>query len=203
MTAKKDLKKLVRDRQLRTGESYTTALQHVLRQRPEEAPPEAEPAERSPVPVVEIADLSEDAARLGLRCRVTIDAALAARIDGSALLARIRDLLIATAGDPATERFQAVVLRGEQPIAPPRSFAALEEGRRFLARARAGLGGVSPSGWAMALNVEGRAGLETVLCVVWHLWRPHVPDREPVLLLATADAIRIEYGEGTLALLVP
>ena len=81
MTAKKDLKKLVRDRQMRTGESYTTALQHVLRQRPEEAPPEAEPAERSPVPVVEIADLSEDAARLGLRCRVTIDAALAARID--------------------------------------------------------------------------------------------------------------------------
>src|SRR5262245_54747912 len=111
MTAKKDLKKLVRERQLRTGESYTAALRHVLAQRPE-----ADPVDRAgtpPLSVIEFVDLTAEAERLGLRCHATIDAALAPRVDGVELLRRMRELLVATATDPAMERFRTVMLYGE------------------------------------------------------------------------------------------
>ncbi len=52
MTAHRDLKKIIRERQVTTGESYTTARAHVMRERaallglPEEGPPVAQPESR-------------------------------------------------------------------------------------------------------------------------------------------------------------
>ncbi len=69
--------------------------------------------------LIETRDLSEEAARLGIRCPVSIFPELARRVDSSAVLVRLRDVLRATERDPKTELLRAVVLRGEQRDPPP------------------------------------------------------------------------------------
>jgi hypothetical protein len=174
MTAKKDLKRRVRERQARTGESYITALRHVRAQAPE--PPE--PPE-PPFPVLELADLTEAGGAIGLACRIAIYPQLAARVDVTRVLTRLRDLLTATAEDRSLTLMRDVVLRGEKPrrtLAPE----ALGEARAFVARVRAGLGGISDSGHMLALTVDG----ESILFALWL-----VPHREPMLIVTTAAGI--------------
>jgi hypothetical protein len=143
MTNRRDLKKLVRARQARTGERYTTALEHVLARRPA-------------ISVLELIDLTEEGKALGLRGQMGIFSDLAERVDGRAALERLRAILHATADDPATSQLRSVLLDGQPPAAPSRGvYQRLEEGRRFLARARAGLGGVSESGKMIAFGVGG------------------------------------------------
>ncbi len=69
MTAKKDLKRRVRERQAQTGESYVTARRHVVAQAPEPESPK-----RPVIHVDEMHDITEAAAKLGWRCRVVISA---------------------------------------------------------------------------------------------------------------------------------
>ena len=57
MTAKRDLKRRVRERQAHTGESYMTALRHVRNRRTGER--ESEREGEGAVPVVEMIDVSE------------------------------------------------------------------------------------------------------------------------------------------------
>jgi hypothetical protein len=167
MTAKKDLKRRVRERQAQTGESYVTARRHVVAQAPDPvrpgaepppAPPPADPAEprRPVIHVDEMHDITEAAAQLGWRCRVTITRSLLDLAEASHVLDKIRVLLDATANDPAMERFRTVLLHGERVSLPkiPRGFW-MEQMRRFLARAHAGIGGISEQGDCLALVIDG------------------------------------------------
>jgi hypothetical protein len=168
MAAKRDLKKRVREGAARTGESDTTAREHEV----------GKPGHGVGL-VVETRDLSEEATRLGIRCPVRIFPELARRVDSSAVLVRLRDVLRATERDPRTELLRAVVLRGEQrepppmPRPPDADFVAkllvyqtvMGGGEDdFVARARAGIGGVSERGTMLALPVASRKGFEMVVC---------------------------------------
>jgi hypothetical protein len=149
MTAKRDLKKRVRARQQKTGESYTAARAHVVS--------EQEPViEKEPVIEVEEAlDLEADVARLGFRCRVTATSKLANRVDPIAVLERLREALDATDGDPTTDVLRAVA-RGERPLIPKRSAIEWRDDfGRFLKRVRAGIGGTSDLGNLIALQMPG------------------------------------------------
>jgi hypothetical protein len=139
MTAKKDLKRRVRARQAKTHESYTAALAQVRGARPK-------------VPTVELDDVTAMAAELGIRCKVFTYPG----VDARATLERMRDALRATGGDPATERLSKglfenrssdLALAGSMTDA----MALTQSSRRFLLRARAGIGGVS--GPLIAVNV--------------------------------------------------
>ena len=180
MTARRDLKRRVRDRQGRTGESYMTALRHVLDQRP------------NAVPVVEMIELSEVAEAMGLRCRVRMAPALADRIDAVGALRRLRAALVATERDPAFDLMRRVVLHGESPVPRP---LGLDAGRRFLARVRARIGGISEHGRLLALMVDGRRGPEMVVFMLWLSPVAYVPYR-PSLILATADGTVDGPGDG-------
>jgi hypothetical protein len=179
MTAKRDLKRLVRERQDRTGESYMTALRQVRSQRV--------PA----VPVVELIDLSEIAEALGIKCRVRLQPSLAERIDAAAVLRQLRAALLATVRDPAFDLMRSVVLHGECPPGrPPR----VDEVRRFLVRVRAGVGGISGHGRLLALTVDGRRGAELVLFFLWLPPTSYTPF-PPSLFLTAADGGIYELGD--------
>lgn len=173
MTAKRDLKKRVRARQAQTGERYTTARSHVVREAEEEsatAPdlesPEPADARRSypPIQVEEMLDLAADAGRLGIKCVVRATTSLAARVDAVVALEKLRDALLATENDPATDLLRAVVLRGERPLVPKRTMAEWRNDiQRFLQRAQAGIGGTSDLGNMLALQV----GSTVVIYYAW------------------------------------
>lgn len=151
MTAKRDLKRRVRERQERTGESYMAALHHVRRERPA-------------VPVVEMIDLTEVAAALGIKCSVRLLPSLAERIDAAGVLRRLCSALIATVEDPAFDLMRAVVLHGDCTVG---GMPSVREARRFMARVRAGIGGISDHGRLLALAVDGRRGTELVVFSLW------------------------------------
>ena len=180
MTRKRDLKRRVRERQTETGESYVTALRRVRARRP------------GAFPVLEMIDLTAAAAALGLRCRVSMTPQLAARVDGAHALARLRDTLHATENDPALARLRAAALRGEAAGNPnlilPRD---LEVGRRFLARVRAGIGGVSDHGHVLALTVDGKRGAEMVVFRIWP-FSAAFAGRAPSLIVSSTDGLAAE-----------
>lgn len=171
MTARRDLKRRVRERQGHTGESYMTALHHVLDQRP------------SAVPVIEMIDLTEVADALGIRCRVRMAPALADRIDAVGALRRLQAALVATERDPAFDQMRRVVLHGESPVL---RLYSRDIGRQFIARVRAGIGGISEHGRLLALMVDGRRGPEMIVFMLWLSPVTYVPFR-PSLILVTAD----------------
>ena len=191
MTARRDLKKRVRDRQTRTGERYTTARERVLAGRP-----------GTGVPVVELQDLTADGARIGFRCTISIFPELAKRVDPTAVLERIRAALLATEGDPSLEPLRAAMLEGEPPETPPgrRVYELLEEAQRFIRRAMAGIGGVSASGRMLALQVAGPRGPEMVLCMAWVSPIPGLARRTASVILSTPDnhmlALPLEIPRG-------
>src|SRR5262245_1885413 len=89
MTAKRDLKRRVRERQARTGESYVTALRHVA----------AQADHREAISVVELVDVTEIGAPLGYKVRIMVAPSTIGQIDVVATLTRFRDLLLATTRD--------------------------------------------------------------------------------------------------------
>jgi len=146
MTERRDLKRRVRERQARTGESYMTALRHVQEGRP------------GVIPTIELVDLTELGAPLGFKCRLAMFPGLAERVDAAAMLVRLRDALLATEGDRSLSLLRRVTLGGARARMPASMGGALEEVRQFVDRARAGIGGVSESGRMLALYVETRPG---------------------------------------------
>jgi hypothetical protein len=153
MTDKRDLKKLVRERQARTGESYVTSLRQVRARR----------VDGKPIDVVEMVDVTEVGASLGFTCPIVCTPTLAARIDTVAMLTRYRDLLVATGRDRAFDLMRDVVLRGEQRSDAAQLQTLISELREFFARARAGLGGVTASGRIVAMHVEATTGAQIVM----------------------------------------
>src|SRR4051812_18150686 len=99
MTKKRNLKRRVRERQARTGESYVTARRQLLAARGI-APPVA----LVPVPVVELHDVSAEAARLGFQCQIAMFPELRAVAEPALVLVGLRDALIAAPGDLAAAR---------------------------------------------------------------------------------------------------
>lgn len=191
MTQRRDLKRRVRARQARTGESYVTALRHVQAERP------------AAIPTIELIDLTELGAPLGLQCRIAMFPRLADEIDVGATLMRLRNALLTTEGDRALALMRRVVLRGERPRFPAGPMAAIEEAQRFLARARAGIGGVSESGRMLALQVPGRSGAGAQLLLFMLQWTSAFAllQRDPMLVItsldgATADPLLAWAGEA-------
>jgi hypothetical protein len=163
MTAKKDLKRRVRERAAQTGESYVTARRNVLAQQgdghvdaepPDPTPAPAEEAKRTPISFEEMIDLTQAGRARGFRCVVTISSALQALVDPERVLDRVRTLLDLTTEDPDLERFRRVVLHGERITVPSVERADwYYNARRFLQRAKAGIGGVSLRGDMVAFVV--------------------------------------------------
>ena len=140
------------------------------------------------VPVVELTDLTEIGAPLGLKCRILMLPGLADLIDATGALLRFRGVLLATTGDRSLELLRAVTLRGEPQRLHIRP-GVLEEGRQFVARVRAGLSGVSEGGRMLALHVDGKQGPMMVLFLL-SMTPDFVPVlRDPALILTSVDGI--------------
>ena len=189
MTARRDLKKRVRERQARTGERYTTALAQVLQDRPP-----------SGVPVVELVDVSAQAAASGLKGRVLMFPELSRRVRAERVLRRLRDVLLATRDEPTMHLFHAVLLDGERVSPKMRPNLAVFP-QNFLERARAGVGGVSPSGLMLAIPVEARRGMEMVIGLFWGLPVTVSPPHgsSPSLVLRSAEGMLAERWERVAA----
>jgi hypothetical protein len=162
MTAKRDLKKRVRARQAKTGESYTAARRHVVAAKTE---PEAAPKAKhgsSPISVDALVDLTEAATTVGLRCKVLMSEALADAITPARVLIALRELLLAMLRDPKSEFLRGVVLHGDVSAGP--TTRALDPRQRvFVERVRGGFTGVSPDGRSLGLHVDGVG----IICAVW------------------------------------
>jgi hypothetical protein len=180
MTQHRDLKRLVRERQARTGESYVTALRHVRGER------------ASAIPVVELVDLSELAQTLGLTCDVLILPEVFHRIDPSAVLLQLRTVLRATAADPAFAVMREVVLEGRT---RPRLPRAPDDTVQFAARLRGGIGGVSNNGRSLAFAVTGRQVAELLVFSLWMVPAPY-DLRPPRLIITTPESqsIHVRFG---------
>ena len=170
MTERRDLKRRVRERQARTGESYMTALRQVQAQRP------------GAIPMIELIDLTERGAALGFKCRIAVFPRVVELIDTAALLACLRDALLATEGDRALSLMRRVTLAGQR-VRTVVSAATLEDAARFVARARAGIGGVSDGGNMLAMQVE-----DLMLLFTLQLTPDFVPvHRDPTLVITSLD----------------
>jgi len=180
MTERRDLKRRVRARQVRTGESYMTALRHVQGERP------------GAIPTVELVDLTELGAPLGFKCRVVIFPKIVAEIDAAAMLEQLRDALLATEGDRAFSLMRAVVLRGEQ-VRIPMTPAAIDDALRFVRRVKAGIGGASDGGHMLALQAPGRAGAAPQMLLFTLQLTPYLTyvSRTPTLVISSLDGLGV------------
>ncbi len=200
MTARKDFKRLVRERMARTGESYMIAARHVRAEAGDETDAEAatedvgEDSGREPISVLEMIDLTTAGEALGFRCRVVMQPSLADRLDAATALARLRDALIATTIDRTFELMRSVVLRGLRPRI--RLVAEnFEDVGRFVVRAAHGIGGVSEAGHMLAMTIDGKRGPAHVLFMLQLMPDFVETDRDPCLILTdpashTVDALR-------------
>lgn len=142
MTQQRDLKRRIRERMAKTGESYTAARSQIVEHKP------------PVIPVIEPIDVTEEAVALGLKCKaLAIDG-----IDARRALGRLHDVLVST-DDADLEPLRAVALWGRRPVPARWSIA---EARKFLARARAGIAGVGPNGWLLAYLVDGELVMASV-----------------------------------------
>ena len=182
MTAKKDLKRRVRERQAKTGESYTAARAHVLAG--------AQDAREPAFPVLELIDVSDDAHRLGLTGSVLVSQTIASRVAPPRILEQLRDALLATKHDPDLWLLRAALLRGETVKSEWRGNMRQwwESCQRFYARARAGIGGTSASGDMLALVVDD------TMIVVQIGYEPRLPGRRQHVFLTSVDATQVDDG---------
>jgi len=150
MTAKKDLKRRVRERQARTGESYTAARAQVVSQREDLPPPSDE--SRKAISVIEMVNATDEAAKLGFKCDVLMSPSVVARVPAARVLERVRDALLATESDVELLPMRALALRGLSRRA--RSRRSWDELRRFFQRCRVGIGGTTEAGDMMAIQID-------------------------------------------------
>src|SRR5947209_590635 len=143
MTKKKDLKKRVRERQAKTGESYTAARAQVRKVHIEEAP-----------------NANDEARAEGFRGIAIVSRKLREARDLRPLFARLRELLLALEA-PAC----GPLLRGESlPRRIPQVLDILRA-RRFLERVRAGHRGLSDDGAFFALSWNERTVVGTIILI--------------------------------------
>lgn len=215
MTVKRDFKRRVRQRQARTGESYVTARRHLLAARPAAASEAAgeddadepltatgggaggggRPGARDPaISVVEVLDVTDEARRIGLSCRVVMFPSLVQRIPPARVLERLRVLLIATAGDPAIARLSRLAL-GQQPGPRRRTMFDVDALRRFLYRARAGMGGMLDDGATLAFHLPDGDDLIPIMCTL--------SSKDDAIELSAIDSLVPESWSAFVALFQP
>lgn len=173
MTIKKDLKKRIRERQEKTGESYTTARMHVLNQAPSEEPKVSQVSLREVTPLVGALEMKGEAF-----LSPGFPEALA-----RPALERLREVLLATRNEPATRRMHAVLLEGEPDTPDFGSFAReWGETRVFMRNLRLGIRGPSRSGRTFSFELRTDGGPVTVVVTL-------VPSLKgtPKLLLGTVE----------------
>jgi hypothetical protein len=148
--------------------------------------------------VLELVDLSAEATRAGLACRAAMAPALAGRVDGATVLARLRTALLASESDPGTKLLRDVLLGGAPDAIglPVTSLGpdSLERVRAFMARARAGIAGPSPSGRMLALHVDGRERAETVVFILCPA-PPAIAARRPPMLLVWSPEPLLDWHD--------
>jgi FHA domain-containing protein len=174
MTAKRNLKRRVRERQARTGESYVTARRQVL-------------AARAPAPaavsVIELHDISADANRLGFRCRITAFSSLIEHAGPAGVAVALRDALIGARG-PASARLFGTAFGVALPVGGPlpaelardhRAIVSLNAMaldsaglylRELAVRARGWVAGAFEHGLAVVFHVAGPGGSVPALCIL-------------------------------------
>lgn len=160
MTARKGIKRLARRRSKATGERYTSALAGVRQQR-----------KPKPLEVTELRDVTDLAAREGIRCRLVVSDALWQSIGAGAdegaprdLFARLRAMVAALDGNPAHADLCAAVLNGTtRPTGTPNAVRELFAARRFLEQVDAGVRGASDGGRLIALDTPAPSGPITVV----------------------------------------
>jgi hypothetical protein len=138
MTKKKDLKKRVRARQAKTGESYTTALAHLREPQIPEAP-----------------NATAEAQAEGFHCHAVVSPKLRAVGDLRSLFARLREMLEGLGAEACGPLF-----RGERMPCRMPQMSDLLEARRFLQSRERGL---SPNGRLFALSWNGHTVAGAVL----------------------------------------
>ncbi len=129
-----------------------SALRHVIAQRPGGIP--------SAIPTVEFIDVTDAAAALGLKCRMSMSPALVHVIDVEGTLRQFRDILDATWRDPALSILRTVALQGKHvliPMTPAPSFREVQDALRFFERVCAGINGVSDNGRLLAVPAVRRS----------------------------------------------
>jgi hypothetical protein len=199
MTAKRDLKKRVRARQAKTGESYTAARRHVTAARPAaEVDDEAETGDSSPsdapasppIAVDSLVDVTAMATSVGLRCKILMSERLAEAIDPKRILLELRFMLLSTVRDPTSDRLRAVALHGDT-SAPPLGRARDPRQVHFLARLRAGASAISTDGRALGFRIDDVA----IVCSIWR--------SKPSLVVTTLEDMGLltlsGLGTGTVA----
>jgi hypothetical protein len=144
-----------------------------------------------PFVVVEMIDVTEDARAAGFACTVKLSQALARAIEPKHALARLHRVLVDTADDPSMSMLRAVGLRAERPPRPRTEDGWMDHRKQFVARMRAGIGGVSDSGATLALPADGRHGLVMMVCQVGAgLMRPAEP---PTIMFTTVDDASLDF----------
>lgn len=133
--------------------------------------------------IEEFADVTTVGAGLGLRCTVAVSRSLRDRVDAHTALSHLRDVLAATASDPALATFRAVVLRGERATSMRADPAAMRE---FAARCKANIGGVGPTGTVLACQLRSTTAPIMMICQLG--FGIVQPGRNPDLLLTTVEA---------------
>lgn len=155
MTAKRNFKRRVRERQARTGESYVTARRRLLAAR--------EAASPVVVPVVQLRDATAEAARMGFRCRIAMEPALCERAAPMTLLAGLRDTLVGSGG-PGTAALFARAFGIPSTTGLPQR-AGLSRMWPVYARLRMELGRAFSDGPVLVFRVVVPGGTMAVLCM--------------------------------------
>ena len=200
MTAKKDFKRRVRERQAKTGESYTAARAQVVAQGEQGDAEPAEPEREPPFSVVELIDATEDAANLGFKCQVLVSPSLANEIAPARALERFRDALLATERDPEMFLLRALAFRGvRRPLGRERYLGRWDDVRRFIERAMVGIGGLTLTGDMLAFSADGVMVIAQADAVPDMPAIPRLALRPPRLFLTTPQGHRL----GDVAYVVP
>src|ERR1044071_4062074 len=118
------------------------------------------------ISVVELVDVNDVAKQFGLVCRVLMYPSLVERLTPARVLGKLREVLLATVGDPDLERLTGLALTGRKPElrARPAIGLGVDALRRFLQRARAGLGGALGDGATLAFHVADGDSMLPILC---------------------------------------
>ncbi len=192
MTKKKDLKKRVRARQDETGQRYTEALKDVLATGQKLETPRPLSSK-----VVEYSDASEQAQRIGLRCRVFIHPALWKGAEASEALTELalRRIHQIAQLDAALgmRSFRRVALEGQLFDLDNRDMGAMLD---FYRSTCAGLRGPSLDGARLAFDVELPDGqTRTLVADVVMTSTKYREDKRPAMTLGAWDQ---RVGEKTL-----
>jgi hypothetical protein len=201
MTAKKDLKRRVRDRMERTGERYTEALEHMKAEAAGARPEAGDAAARRPSLIEQAPpahDLAALATREGFECRAQVPERQWAAIEKTegdpqawfrSVFERLRQLLVASIGEPGPDAMRAYLVQN-------RGFGASTAGALwsfmpFMRKVDSGVRGISPDGTIAAIDVP-RAGGRTSLVLLWFFPRGARPPTLMVQVDADTSFVRAE-----------